>query len=948
MKNRIQCECGEWLEYDPLEGGNEIACRCGRVHGLDGAADAPIPRRSPTENPLEEGPSEGTADYGCIVMLLTGHKDRVETETLQHFIEAIHGCLRRLERECDGHEGIDVQIACALLPVGRPVWELHSFPKAPGGDVLRRLRKNLETIPFPPVNTMPVIFCLRARLWHGEEAPEGSFPAALEYYLRRHGLSPLYGRDLESRIMAAAGLLSGPPFLARAKLQLRTFARRIWNSMKPKSSQGGESADRGPFGPYTFEELETLIEKDPNEARWWGIRGDYLKRQGRLAEAAESYTRCLELNPNDDEAYVARGEAFCQNSSLELGLRDFSQALKLNPNCVPAYIGRAVVFAELEAWDQALADFSSAIERNPRSSKLRARRGQIQLIRDEYTAAADDLDEAIRLDPHSEEAYVSRAIVRRNLALQDGEEGWLRRALDDWDAAIQINPRNATNYVRKAELLLIASSEPTEVVAACEAAIALGGEDSAAYGIRAMAHLAMNRRVEAIADATQAIEAGAEAAEIHVCRANAAAGIGEYDNALEDCFEALRLDPDHLGALFLRGQLSLSRGEADAAISDFDAVVELAPTWPGPYVKRGNAFREREQWEQAVQDYGRALDLDSTLSEAYFGRACAYIELDREEEAKQDLEACLNFDPDAGPAYFSRGILELQEGSYERAQVDFSKVIELEPENAAAYFNRANVRMQLEKFDLALEDFNELIRLCPTLGAAYSGRGTAWIQKGELAKAAADFKDAVECDPEMAEFYAIQRTVVEAAYFQRNERYDKAIAKVNEALDLQPDLAPAVAVRAVCHWYSEQLVESVEDFSRLIEIAGESFSALSGRGQVLAEMGEFQEALADLDRAIELGKNEESPASIAYVLSGRGLSLAGLDRIREAMQDFAQSIVDCPENAWVHYNHALTYHKIGELEKAKTCFALALALNDPPLPPRKRSRAEAFLGTRAP
>ena len=196
---------------------------------------------------------------------------------------------------------------------------------------LQKLRKELELLSFPPVNDLPVAFCVRTRLWHGKEAPDGEFPSPLEYYFLRHGLSPSYENDLDKRIMAAAGLLSGPPLLARAKLNFGVAFRRIWNLMKSKPSAAGDSTEKGPFGPYTFEELDALIKKDPNEARWWGIRGDYLKRQGRLSEAAESYTRCLELNPNDDEAYVARGEAFCQNNSLEKGLRDFSRALQLNP-----------------------------------------------------------------------------------------------------------------------------------------------------------------------------------------------------------------------------------------------------------------------------------------------------------------------------------------------------------------------------------------------------------------------------------------------------------------------------------------------------------------------------------------------------------------------------------------------------------------------------------------
>jgi tetratricopeptide (TPR) repeat protein len=189
----------------------------------------------------------------------------------------------------------------------------------------------------------------------------------------------------------------------------------------------------------------------------------------------------------------------------------------------------------------------------------------------------------------------------------------------------------------------------------------------------------------------------------------------------------------------------------------------------------------------------------------------------------------------------------------------------------------------------------------------------------------------------------VQRLLVEAGVHHQQEQYARAIASATEALEYDGQCAAAYHIRAAAHWYCEQHVEAIEDFTRLLELCPESFAALSGRGQVYAEMGEFELALADLDRSIQVGQQKESPASLAYAQSGRALARAGLDRFDEADSDFDASIVNCPENAWVHYNHALVYHRRGRMSEAARCFELALALEQPRLTQRKRNRAAAFL-----
>jgi tetratricopeptide (TPR) repeat protein len=257
----------------------------------------------------------------------------------------------------------------------------------------------------------------------------------------------------------------------------------------------------------------------------------------------------------------------------------------------------------------------------------------------------------------------------------------------------------------------------------------------------------------------------------------------------------------------------------------------------------------------------------------------------------------------------------------------------------------------LQNFDRARQDFDAVIEMAPSLAAAYSGRGYAWIQMGEQEKAKADFREAITCEPAQADAFELHRLLAQAAYCHAREQFEESIKLSTEALELSDDQRVALGVRAAAHWYDEQYVEAIDDYSRILEqedSPGSRFSALGSRGQILVELGDYEAGLADLNAALQLANAEESPIHRAYVLSGRALAYAGLKMLDHAWADFSASIKGCPENAWVHYNHGRVYDMLGEPYKAAVCFDLALALNEPPLTPRKRTRAAAYVAKNLP
>jgi tetratricopeptide (TPR) repeat protein len=285
----------------------------------------------------------------------------------------------------------------------------------------------------------------------------------------------------------------------------------------------------------------------------------------------------------------------------------------------------------------------------------------------------------------------------------------------------------------------------------------------------------------------------------------------------------------------------------------------------------------------------------------------------------------------------------MEQDDTEAALRDLSETIRLSPDFAPAYFSRGNLLLREGDPDAAMRDFDRLIELCPTLGEAYSGRGNIWIHKGEPEKAAEDYREAIQLDPGSAEGYILQRLLVEATYYHQQARYPEAIEKAGEALEIDPECWPAYHTRAAAYWYSELFVDAVADYTRVMDLTGGSYIACSGRGQVYAEMGEYDRAVADLNRALELAGDDPAPAAAAYPLCGRGLAHAGLEQYEDALRDLEESLRLCPQNAWAHYNLGLLYRQQGKLHQAAGAFRKALEADTPPLTARKRGRVKAFL-----
>ncbi|MCY2988049.1 MAG: tetratricopeptide repeat protein [Planctomycetota bacterium] len=923
--------------------------------------------KTPDSDLPDEFPFLWTPDWLC--------RQRINQQALQNFVAAFQKSLRQHFIEVPADCVLDV--GCALLPSGKLLLDIQTRPPVLSAEQTAALQEQLMQVACPPVHHRPVVFSVRLVVGagprdavHGFAPPftqvgEGRLSGTFEQLIATWDALAAEPGELSTGVSPSVSLAlaQAPDVSPRGAAEgQRRAAKRSWRDWwawlkrqlfptpppPPRLTPPENPTDDQAYAfksaeDFTVAELSDLIRRYPNYARFYRWRGEHHLRQGDFEAAIADFAELLRIRPDDLQALLTRGGASCEVGQMRQGLADFNAVLQRDPEHVVALHNRGLVYLELEAWEAAAADFGRAAEREPWEPRFRTELGKTLAMLRRYSEACEAFTHAIRLDPHDDQAYALRGIMRQYMA--PGAASSVE-AIADFSRAIEINSDQPLHYLRRAERYWMAD-EFRKAIADCDRVLQLDPDSALAAGLRGVAHESLDHSAAAIADCTTAIDADQGNFFVYLARANAYGKQGEYELAFVDADQAIGLEPDRPEGYNCRGMARAGLERFDEALEDFSQAIELNPAWPMAFGNRAVVFRLLGEPDRAIEDLDQALRLDDTHAQAYRLRAQCWSDQHELARALEDLNQAIRLAPQDPDAYLARASLSLEQHQLEQARADLDLAISHRRDFVPALFCRGQVLAALDDTPGALRDLNAVIRLAPGFGLAFACRGDIRIQQGKQEQAEADYQEAIQLDPELAETIQIQRLLAEGRFQHTHEHFDEAIRLASEALEMFENCLPAYALRASAHWYSEQYVEALADCDQVLKLSEAAVSTHSLRGQVLAELGEFDTALSELDRAVSLAEQSGPNPLLAYSLNGRALAQAGLGDLAAADRDFHASIAACPDNAWVYYNQGLVYHQQGQDDRTATCFKLALTLENPRLPPRKRDRVQAFLARRA-
>jgi tetratricopeptide (TPR) repeat protein len=194
-------------------------------------------------------------------------------------------------------------------------------------------------------------------------------------------------------------------------------------------------------------------------------------------------------------------------------------------------------------------------------------------------------------------------------------------------------------------------------------------------------------------------------------------------------------------------------------------------------------------------------------------------------------------------------------------------------------------------------------------GTSASGAGG---DAGTARKPHADM-DAGSADPHESLTPELQYDI---ALRHANEgKHDAAINHLNQAIAQDSSNAIFFATRSQSYAAMEDLSAALRDIETAAQLAAEQPDTLKGvltnRSQLYRQFNRDDEALADLDKALELDKN--------YVpaLFNRSHILINQNQTERAVEDLTRAILLQPELAAPYFNRAMAYETLENMEKAR-------------------------------
>jgi tetratricopeptide (TPR) repeat protein len=956
-----------------------------------GEAEQP---RAVTEDALSEessgpGPSHRSSEF---LQFYNGDDEierRVDPTALIHFVVAFERTAQAFLASRVA-VGVTSRIACALLPEGNTAAggkfiEVSLFPNVLSLDEIGELANRLAALPSPPVVEGSVTFLKQQQFAGGGGAPdELALPFA---QLTRSVLARYPASTLGAALMYAGGLVSGiqptstdneQPQQLPTKTWMQRF--RAWLGLRgpiptrcqpavPTANVIGTSAIKPsvpaanvtgpavtepsppsaevdaftlPPGELGIPELNELIAQHPGVAVLYEKRGLCHYRDGNPQLAMADFDAWVRLFPEDSRAYHVRANAHLEAGDTAAELPDLNRCLELNPELVAARKQRVRLYRNLGAWERTLADIDYLISHDPRSPEHRLARLPALCHLKRFADAWQELAEIERVDPHHPDLFRLRASLR-HMTSEVVDASVAEAILADLNRCVWLQPDNIPARLMRTDIQLTLGYAD-RAIADCNEVLRLDPSSRLAFFQRGLAHLERAEPAAAIADLSHAIELGEHTFKVYWARCEAHAAVDDHVAAIADLDAAIALDDQQPMAWAARGHLYCRTKEFVKAIDDLTVAIRLGHGFADVFCKRGIAYLATGEVDLAFVDLSRAIELDEKMGLAYGNRGQCWAAKGRLLDALTDFNQAIRHDSSLGTSlYYARAQVLMQLDDMDAAVRDLDEFIRAVPDCADAYLHRSTAKTKLRRHDQAGSDFDKFIEISPDDARGYLGRGQWWVRRGRMDLADADFDTAVKVCPDLEATIAVLRPLLKAVALSECGAHDEAVRAATEALAIDEQCVGAYFTRAGAHWAVERFVEAIEDFTRILAIAGEESPALSSRGQVYAELGEYELALQDLDRSLERLIPATAPREYACARNGRALALAGLGRIDEAFLDITASLREFPGNAWVQYTLARIYRAQGKLRESAVCFQLALALDDPPLTTRMRQRAAACL-----
>lgn len=364
---------------------------------------------------------------------------------------------------------------------------------------------------------------------------------------------------------------------------------------------------------------------------------------------------------------------------------------------------------------------------------------------------------------------------------------------------------------------------------------------------------------------------------------------GQLEAATIQFLNALKADGKYLPARLALAETYEKLGEYQAAIVELRRVIEDDPNNAEAKLRLGRYYlaagtRDSKNFDEARKLAEEVLENDPDNVQALLLRGNSYAGLQEFDRSVESFQQALQTDPDNLDAYLNLGASRFGQQDPVAAEKAFRDAIEKHPDSAKAYLGLGNFYLYSKRPDDAEKSFRKAFELEPSNSAALLSLVRLYLLNREPEKADATFDQAIASakDP-------LPLQLLRAGYFLSQHRTDEALDLLHTLRQEHPDNRAVAVQLAQIDLATNNLDETGAILSELLEANASDAQAHFLKGRLEIQRKDFDSALAEMNRAIEL-----SPGLVPAYLSKVDL-LQERNRLPEA-EKTARQVLEIDRN----------------------------------------------------
>lgn len=680
---------------------------------------------------------------------------------------------------------------------------------------------------------------------------------------------------------------------------LQSFAQRI-----PANDSGAHNNLAVVFynkGLYdeAIEELQKALQIDPNFILARNNLDIVLKKSGRLEEKVKNLIRAVEAEPFDEKRTLELADTYRKMNRYSQAIIFYKRVLDYNPGSYEAHFGLGTTLKALGKYDDALEEIKKAvgIKISPETYRIL---GEIYFNKGVVDLAIKNLQESLLLDSSSAEGHFL-------LGFALGEKGKMKESVEEIRKAIAINPA-------------LAQFEPN-------------------LPIEIKEH---KMHWEFLKEQLGMPKTSVNEYQVHYNLGISYLNKGLFTESKRELDECLKLRNDDAELFTALGEVSIFLDRTDEALKYFQRSFELDFSSPRCANGLGVTYLKKNDYAKATMWFEKALGLEKNFAPAFNNLALAQLCEDKMEEAIKNYETAIRLGNQE--AKFNLGMHYFKKGNYELSLKLF------QGNTADDNFVRGLIYTELGRDDESLAAFKNTIAISPNYAGAYYNIGFTLMKLGKFEEGLSFIRKGMEIEPnyekerrrlsmvpefyEFGPYYVPQLTkemlveevkevfpkpevpkaqdfIANAEDYLRKKEFEKALAMVDEAIKLEPELSKALIIKARILFQGDNTNDAIDLLSLYAKTHPEDIEILTTLAEMLKSAGQLKPAK---EQYLNLLKLQNDNLEWLNELAEINYSLSEID---EALAIFNKIYSSDNKNIGANLGLAKVYLRKKALEKAK-------------------------------